>query len=91
MYRFTVLLFLLLTSPICHAQFSYAPINVPGAVSTEARGIDNKGEIVGFYKTGVCGDYDLKVPNCRTKGFKYVNGSYVKLMVRAALAPPLWA
>ena len=82
--RLSVLLFLL-SSPICHAQFSYAPINVPGAVSTEARGINNKGEIVGFYKTAACGDYDYKVPNCPTKGFKYVNGSYIKLMVPGSI------
>lgn len=63
------------------AQFSYAPIDVPGAVATEARGINNNGEIVGFYKTAACPDYDIKVPNCPTKGFKYVNGAYIKLMV----------
>lgn len=73
---------LLLFAPaIAAAQFSYAPMNVPGAVSTEARGINNNGEIVGFYKTVACSDYDANVPNCPTKGFKYVNGSYIKLMV----------
>jgi len=36
---------------------------------------------VGFYKTTACADYDIKVPNCPTKGFKYVNGTYIKLMV----------
>lgn len=68
-------------SSVAFAQFSYAPINVPGAVSTEARGINNNGEIVGFYKTTACTDYDIKVPSCATKGFKYVNGSFTKLMV----------
>jgi len=62
-------------------SFTYAPINVPGAVATEARAINNNGEIVGFYKTTACADYDVKVPRCPTKGFKYVNGSYIKLMV----------
>ena len=61
--------------------FSYAAINVPGAVATEARGINNNGEIVGFYKTTACQDYDIKVPSCPVKGFKFVNGSFVKLMV----------
>jgi len=60
---------------------SYVRISVPGAVSTEARGINNNGEIVGFYRTIVCGDNDIVVPDCPTKGFKYVNKSYVKLMV----------
>jgi hypothetical protein len=54
---------------------------VPGAAATEARGINNNGEIVGFYKTSACVDYDVKVPSCPTKGFKYVNGSFIKLMV----------
>jgi hypothetical protein len=61
--------------------FSYAPINVPGAIATEARGINNNGEIVGFYKIAPCQDYDIKVPSCPVKGFKFVNGTYVKLMV----------
>ncbi len=61
--------------------FTYAPINVPGAAATEARGINTSGEIVGFYKSASCTDYDVKVPNCPTHGFKYVNGSYIKLMV----------
>jgi uncharacterized membrane protein len=62
-------------------SFSYAAINVPGAVATEARGINNNGEIVGFYKTTTCTDDDVKVPSCPVKGFKYVNGAFVKLMV----------
>ena len=79
---FSILAILLLALPsVSLAQFSYAPINVPGAVATEARGINNNGEIVGFYKTAACTDYDIKVPSCPVKGFKYVNGTYVKLMV----------
>ncbi|HZR65307.1 MAG TPA: hypothetical protein VFA85_09180 [Terriglobales bacterium] len=64
-----------------HAQFTYAPINVPGAVATEARGINNNGEVVGFYQTTTCTNTDVRVPTCPTKGFKFVNGKYVKLMV----------
>jgi hypothetical protein len=62
--------------------FTYAPINVPGAVLTQARGINNNGEVVGFYETSTaCTDNDVRVPICPTKGFKLVNGTYVKLMV----------
>jgi len=68
------------------AQSSYAPLNVPGAVATEARGINNSGEIVGFYKTAACADYDIEVPSCPTRGFKYVNGAYVKLMVPTSVS-----
>ena len=65
----------------CVAQFSYAPIDVPGASATVARGINNSGEIVGFYQTAACSNYDLNVPNCPTLGFKYVNSTYTTLMV----------
>jgi len=81
MNRLFFLLLLALPTSLTAQQFSYAAINVPGALATEARGINNNGEIVGFYKTTACGDYDVKVPSCPTKGFKYVNGTYVKLMV----------
>lgn len=79
----SILAILILTLPsIAFGQtFTYAPINVPGAVATEARGINNNGEIVGFYKTAACQDFDIKVPSCPTKGFKFVNGSFIKLMV----------
>lgn len=82
MFRFILSTLLLAASTLTFGQtFSYAPINVPGALATEARAINNNGEIVGFYKTRSCQDYDLKVPSCPVKGFKYVNGSYIKLMV----------
>jgi len=77
----TLAILLLILSTRSFAQFSYAPINVPGAIAAEARGINNNGEIVGFYKIAACTDYDIKVPSCPVKGFKYVNGSYIKLMV----------
>jgi len=81
MNRLLLAIVLALASTSVAQTFIYAPINVPGAVVTEARGVNNTGEIVGFYKTAACGDYDIKVPSCPTKGFKYVNGSYTKLMV----------
>jgi uncharacterized membrane protein len=77
-FAITITIFAL---PALAQTFSYAAINVPGAVATEARGINNNGEIVGFYKTVACQDYDIKVPSCAVKGFKFVNGSFVKLMV----------
>ena len=69
-----------------HAQFTYAAVNVPGAVSTQARGINSGGEVVGFYKTAACADSNIQVPNCPTKGFKLVNGSYIKLMVPGSVS-----
>lgn len=81
MSRLILAIVLTLPSTLLAQTFSYAPINVPGATQTVARGINNNGEIVGFYKTSACVDADVKVPNCFTKAFKYVNGTYVKLMV----------
>src|SRR5215467_13924536 len=81
MYRLVVLVFVFASVSISHAQLSYVRISVPGAVSTEARGINNQGEIVGFYKTVACTDLEILVPDCATKGFKYVNKIYIKLMV----------
>jgi len=86
MNRLTFALLLVTSIPTSlFAQFTYAPINVPGALQTEARGINNNGEIVGFYKTTTCTD-SFAVPTCRTEGFKYVNGAYIKLMVPGAVS-----
>jgi hypothetical protein len=82
MNRIILALVFCLPSALLAQTFTYAPINVPGAVATEARAINNNGEIVGFYKDTPCTDSDIRVPNCpNTKGFKLVNGSYIKLMV----------
>ncbi len=81
MKRLLLAIVLLTFVSVSYAQFSYAPINVPNAVATVARGINNNGEIVGYFKSTSCADYDIEVPNCTTHGFKYVNGSFVKLMV----------
>jgi hypothetical protein len=48
--RFLLALMFVFPSTFLVQIFSYAPINVPSAVATEARGINNNGEIVGFYK-----------------------------------------
>ena len=82
--RPTLLLLLLAALPL-QAQFTFAPINVPGAVSTQARGLNVNGEVVGFYQTVACANLAWQVPNCATRGFKYVNGSYIKLMVPGSL------
>lgn len=84
-HRFSFALFLLSASTGL-AQFSYAPVNVPGAVATVARGINNSGEVVGFYQTASCDNYDLNVPNCLTISFKLVNNRYIKLMVPKSTA-----
>lgn len=72
---------LVVASLPAYAQFTYAPIDVPGALATEARGINNYGEVVGYYQTTACTNTDVRVPTCPTRGFKLVNGTYVKLMV----------
>ena len=86
MPRITLAIVLLTLSSACFGQFTYARIDVPGAAATEARGINNNGEIVGFYKATTCQDYDIKVPSCSIKGFKYLNGTYTKLMVPNSIA-----
>jgi hypothetical protein len=68
-------LFLLLTSTFSLAQFTYARLDVPGALTTQARGINNNGEIVGFFQTTSCTNSDVRVPTCPTEGFKLVNGT----------------
>ncbi len=80
------LLTFIIASLPAYGQFTYAPINVPGAVTTEARGININGEVVGFYQTTTCTNTDVRVPTCPTKGFKLVNGTYVKLMVPNAVS-----
>lgn len=50
-------------------NYKFVSINVPGAFATEARGINNNSEIVGWYQTGSA------CPNnpCNTHGFKLIN------------------
>jgi len=81
LYRILLAGFCLALSSTCMADFAYAPIDVPGAVATVARGINNSGEIVGFYQNTACSNYDVNVPNCPTLGFKYVNNTYTTVMV----------
>ena len=74
MGRILVFALLVILVSTCYGQFTFAPINVPGAVATVARGINNSGEVAGFYQTVACSNYDRNVPSCATKGFKLVNG-----------------
>src|SRR5438552_18881992 len=48
MLRVSFILLLIAGTHPLFAQFTYATINVPGATSTEAGGINNNREIVGF-------------------------------------------
>src|SRR5512138_2586159 len=64
-------------------------INVPGALETQVRGVNNYGEIVGFYRpsTSVClsgVSSNPQVPICGTRGFKIVNGVLTKVNVPGA-------
>jgi hypothetical protein len=66
-----------------------AMINVPGALETQVRGVNNYGEIVGFYRpsTSVCLSEipaNAQVPICGTRGFKIVNGVLTELNVPGA-------
>ena len=56
-------------------NFRYVAINVPGAASTSATGINNHGMIVGFYQVGTNCQSGVPLPGCdRFHGFTIVNG-----------------
>ena len=63
-------------------------INVPDATETWVRGVNNHGEIVGFYKprNSTCLQVltNPQVPTCSVRGFKIVNGVLTKLNVPGA-------
>jgi probable HAF family extracellular repeat protein len=54
---------------------SYIPLNVPGAVATYANGINDAGQIVGYYRDGT-----------GTHGFLFSGGSYTTLNAPASFA-----
>jgi len=75
----TILALLCLMSPLmAQNPWNIVTINVLGAQETEVRGINNYGEIVGFYRpsTSTCLQIPAnpQVPVCTTRGFKIVNG-----------------
>src|SRR5439155_23226137 len=74
MLRFSFTLLLIAVTHPLFAQFTYAPINVPGATSTEARGITNNAEIVAFYVIVAGVEQIMEVPTCPNQGFKLVIG-----------------
>lgn len=80
----TLFLCLLLASAalgqINSPTFRYVAINFPGSAGTEARGINNFGEIVGFYKLGRS-DCDFGFTGCSIHGFKLVNGHFTTINV----------
>jgi hypothetical protein len=85
MHRSILATLILGVSTLSFSQtFTYAPINISGAVATEVRGINNNGEVVGFYYTSkACVEPagEIQFPNCNVHGFKMVNGTVIKLMV----------
>lgn len=72
-------------------SFKFAPINVPGATATQARGINGSGEVVGFYQTTACSNYTLQVPSCPTKGYELVNGQFIRLEIPNAISTTMTA
>jgi hypothetical protein len=64
--------------------FRYVAINFPGAFSTDATGINNSGEIVGFYQQGTNCNSSFPSP-CRTHGFKLINKQFTTINVSGAL------
>jgi len=85
----TLFTLICLISPlIAQNPWNTVSINVPGAIETEVRGVNNHGEIVGFYRpsTSTCLQVPAnpQVPTCTTRGFKIVNGTLTKLNVPGA-------
>jgi hypothetical protein len=84
-----LLTFLCLVSPLmAQNRWNTVTIDVAGAIETEARGVNNNGDIVGFYRpsTSTCLPIpsNPQVPTCTTRGFKIVNGVLTKLNVPGA-------
>ena len=91
MYRLLIAILLLMPSLPSAAQFKFTPVNITGAAETQVRGVNNLGEIVGFYRlaTAACipeVPLNLQVPNCNVRGFKIVNGVLTKLMVPGSIS-----
>lgn len=81
---------LFLNLPVA-AQFKFQTVDIAGAVETQVRGVNNSGEIVGFYRlaTAECIPFDARnpqAPSCDVRGFKIVNGVLTKLRVPGSLS-----
>jgi hypothetical protein len=91
-FGFTILLFSLplvgQASPVNPWQFM--SVSIPEATETWVRGVNNHGEIVGFYKTAnstcLSVPSDAQVPICTVRGFKIENGVLAKLNVPNAIS-----
>lgn len=87
--RILVSVLFLIAPLLAQTPWNIVTINVPGALETQVRGVNNYGEIVGFYRpsTSVCipeVPANPQVPVCGTRGFKVVNGVLTKLNVPGA-------
>ncbi len=81
---------LLFTLPL-FAQFTFQPVDVPGSVETQVRGINNAGVIVGFYRLpdASCIPFApnmVQVTPCDQRGFRIVNGKLTTIMVPGSLS-----
>jgi len=89
--RSAALAVLLLFALPLTAQFEFQVVDIPGAVATQVRDINNSGDIVGFYRTAAdaCIPFasdNPQIPPCDERGFKIVNGKLTTLMVPGSLS-----
>ena len=70
-------------SQINSSTYHYVAINFPGAASTEAHGINNFGEIVGFFNIGVA-NCQFGSTLCRFHGFKLKNKVFTRIDIPGA-------
>src|SRR5271169_2860925 len=56
-------------------DFNFTPIDFPGALQTEATGINNSGQVAGWYQDG----------SEKTHGFLDVNGTFTPIDVPGAI------
>ena len=63
--------------------------SVPGSTSTTARGINNLGEIVGFYDASGNTGCGFGV-NCAIHGFKLINGKFTRVDIPGALQTEIY-
>jgi hypothetical protein len=70
-------------SQINSSTYRYVAINFPGASSTVASGINNVGEIVGFFTTGVA-NCQFGSTICKFHGFKLKNKVFTRIEIAGA-------
>lgn len=72
------------------ANFNFVSIDVADSVETQVRGVNEYGEIVGFFRkaNSACPIQgpSLQVPSCNVRGFKIENGRLIKLMVPGSVS-----